>query len=115
MPIRMTRGETLTGKSSVGAMKVGGGTTIKKIVSGAVNLDPASIPAATKGSVAFALEGAVAGDIVVMMPPLTLEATLLPVGVNVAGGTVTVYLYNPTGGAVDGASRAWHYLWLDMT
>jgi hypothetical protein len=112
MPLnRVTRGRAL-----VGSVNVGGGSNIKKIQAGTVSLDPGSIAAATRGSVTFTLTGARAGDRVYVTMPAALEDDLLPLGARVtADDTVTVYLYNPTAGAIDGAALTWDYLWLDLT
>lgn len=97
-------------------IKVGAsGSEIKSIIQGSVNLDPASIAAGVKGSITFNLAGAASGDALIMHPPTTLEAGLVFCGTNITAGVVTVYLFNPTGAGVDGASRAWQYTWIDLT
>jgi hypothetical protein len=92
------------------------GTALWGVRSGTVSLNPGSINATTRGTVTFALTGAATGDTVIMVPPDTLEDDLLFVGARVtSASTVTVYLYNPTGGAIDGAALTWGYTWLDFT
>ena len=51
-----------------------------------------------------------------MTPPATLNDDLLYVGARVtADDTVTVYLYNPTGGGIDDGALDWGWLWFDLT
>lgn len=103
---RVTQGTAL-----VGSLSVGGGTTLNKVASGTVSLNPASINATTRGAVTFTLTGADTNDIIVMNPPATLNDDLLYVGAAVtAANTVTVYLYNPTAGAIDDSALTWKYL-----
>lgn len=92
------------------------GVSIAGIRRGTVSINPASIATLTKGATIFTLTGARAGDMVLMIPPATLEDDLIPSGAIVtADDTVTVYLYNPTLGAVDGAALTWTYVWFDLT
>lgn len=102
------------GVQLLGGLQVGGvnGTACYRIVAGTVAIDPASINATTTGAPTFTLTGAKAGDVVLMVPPAALEDDLVPKGARVtADNTVTLYLYNGSGGAVDGASLTWTYLW----
>ena len=72
--------------------------------SGTVAVDPASI------------SGVEDGELVIMYPPAALEDDLLYVGCRIkADDTVTIFLYNPTGSAIDGSSRTWSYVWYDRT
>lgn len=100
-----------------GSLTVGqGGTRIEKIKAGTIAIDPGSIASVTRGTVTFTLTGAATGDQVIMTPPNTLNDDLLYVGARVtSANTVTVYLYNPTGGAIDDGSLTWSYLWFDLT
>lgn len=106
--------ETIVARSGI---EVGtGGDTPKKFDTGTTSLDFASIAATTRGSVTFTLTGAAAGDMIHMQPPAGLEDDLLFVGAEVTGAnTVTVYLYNPTAGAIDPAAATWRYIWIDLT
>lgn len=82
-----------------------------RIVSAAV--DPASINggAAGTGTATISEGGLQTSMNVVAIPPSDLEAGLVPMGAVVATGTtITVRLYNPTGGAVDGASKTWYFI-----
>lgn len=105
-------GDIYTDGIAVGA----NGSLVKKIASGTVNLDPGNIATVSRGTVTFTLTGAAAGDVIVMQPPATLNDDLLFVGAAVtAADTVTVYLYNPTGGGINDAALDWTYTWLDVT
>jgi hypothetical protein len=97
-------------------LTVGRGTKIKKIKAGTVALDPPNIATVARGSVDFTITGAAAGDIVVMNPPATLNDDLVFVGAAVtAADTVTVYLYNPTGGGINDTELTWGYIHFDVT
>lgn len=103
------------GKGLFGALNVGGGADISKISSGTVSLNPGSISATTRGTVTFTLTGADTTDIIVMTPPAALDDDLLFVGAAVtSANTVTVYLYNPTAGAIDDSARTWSYLFFKV-
>ena len=107
---RVTRGELL-----VGALNVGGGTTVKKFKTGQVAVDPGPIASVSRGSVAVTITGLAVGDIVYFQPPAALNDDLVYHGCRVTGAdTVTIYLYNPTGAAIDDTSRTWDYLWFDF-
>ena len=92
------------------------GNTVGNLTKGTVSLNPASINATTRGSVTFTLTGAAAGDLIVMMPPSTLNDDLIYCGADVtAADTVTVYLYNPTAGGIDDTAQTWNYVWISLT
>jgi hypothetical protein len=75
-------------------------------------LNPPSIATVSRGSVTFTLTGARAGDAIVVNPPAGLNDDLVFCGAAVtANDTVTVYLYNPTGGAIDDTAQTWTYIW----
>jgi len=104
------------GKALLGALTVGSANTIYKVDFGTVSLNPASIAATTRAGTTFTLTGAKATDIIVVNPPADLNDDLLFVGASVtADDTVTVWLYNPTAGAIDDSARTWEYLWIDTT
>lgn len=106
---------TVTGDLVAGTAKVGGGTTIKKITAATVAVDPGSISATSTEAVTVTVTGAAVGDIVVFQPP-ALNDDLIFSGANVtAANTVTLYIYNPTGGAIDDTEKTWTYLWIDVT
>lgn len=84
--------------------------------SGTVSLNPPSIAAQSRGSVTFTITGAAVGDVVVMQPPGALNAGLVYAGCAVtAPNTVTVYLGNLTGGAIDDGAQTWRWLLVDLT
>jgi hypothetical protein len=96
--------------SSVGRLAVGGGY-ISRIERVTASVNPASIAATTKAGTAVTVAGVAVGDVVVATPPTDLEDDLIPAGARVtAANTVTVYLYNASGGAVDGAAKDWSLL-----
>lgn len=105
-------GFTTPGVVTAAEIAVGGGTSVTQIKLGTTSLNPGSIATITRGTVTFALVGARAGDVIVMNPPAALNDDLVFAGAAVtADDTVTVYLYNPTGGAIDDAAQTWTYLW----
>jgi len=104
------------GQAAVGALVVGTANTVYKIDFGTTSLNPASIAATTRAGTTFTLTGAKTTDIIVVNPPADLNDDLLFVGASVtADDTVTVWLYNPTAGAIDDSARTWEYLWIDTT
>lgn len=96
----------------VGGINVGGGDIdLVGLNAGSVSIDPASIASVTRGVGVATIVGVALGDVVVMIPPAALNDDLLFVGARVtAADTVNVYLYNPTGGAIDDTARSWDYL-----
>jgi hypothetical protein len=98
-------------------LNVGTGSDIKKIKSGTVTVDPASIAATTSGETAVTITGVAVGDIVIFEPPSALETGLAygATGRVSAADTVQLRLTNVTGLAIDGASLTWRYLWVDLT
>lgn len=74
-------------------------------------VDPASIAAGATGETDVTVTGAAVGMGVVAQPP-ALTAGLVIALVRVkATDTVTIRLYNPTGGAIDEPSGTWKF-WL---
>lgn len=109
-------GTPFTQNTNLRQLAVGVGTAIKQISMGTIAIDPGSIAATTKGKPTFTLTGAASGDRVIMEPPDGLHDDILFLGARVtAANTVTVYLYNPTGSAIDDGSLTWNYTWLDIT
>lgn len=105
-----------SGLVDAGDLRVGGAETIKIIDVGTVSIDPGSIAAQTRGSVTFTLTGAAVGDIVIMQPPGALNSGLVYAGCEVtSANTVTVYLGNLTGVAIDDGSNQWRFMWFDTT
>jgi hypothetical protein len=107
--LRITKGE-----ASMGAVVVGTGDTVYGFDFGTVSINPASISATSRGATTFTLTGAKVGDVLVMNPPSGLNDDLVFVGCAVTGASEgTVYLYNPTGSAIDDTAATWTYLWID--
>lgn len=91
------------------------GSVIKKIVKGTVAVDPASIPTVSTGKIAVTITGVAVGDIVHFERPDALNDDLIFGGARVTGAnTVTIYLYNPTAGAIDDVSLTWNYTWIQL-
>lgn len=113
----MVESQVTRGVAYVGGLKVGpDGEAVNRIDTGTTSLNPGSIASVTRGTVTFTLTGAAAGDMIHMQPPATLNDDLLFVGAEVTSAdTVTVYLYNPTGGAIDDGALTWRYIWIDLT
>lgn len=79
-------------------------------------VDPASLATLTSGETSVTINGVEAGDMVIANVPASLETGLIFSGVRVsATNTVAVRLSNMTAGAVDGASRTWSFLVIDLT
>lgn len=114
---RLGREEFLVGKLTAEQLLLGlAGTAVKKIKSGTISVNPASLNAVTKAGTAVTLTGAAVGDVVLVVPPTDLEDDLIPSGAVVTNvDELTVYLYNGSAGAVDGAAKNWTYLWFDLT
>jgi hypothetical protein len=114
----LTRAFAKLGRIVTNSITIGwstAGTRVYALVVGTVSIDPASLAALTKVGEDFTLTGAQAGDAVIMIPPATLEDDLIPCGAVVtAADTVTVYLYNSSDGAVDGADLTWTYMWYKL-
>lgn len=92
-----------------GGIKIGS-KTIDGILTGTVSINPASIAATSRAATSVTIAGVKVGDTVVLEPPAALNDDLLYVGCRVtANDTVAVYLYNPTGGAIDDSARDWDY------
>ncbi len=107
--LRITKGE-----ASMGAVQVGTGDVVYGFDFGTTSINPASIATVSRGATTFTLTGAKVGDVLVCNPPAGLNDDLLYVGCAItAADTATVYLYNPTGSAIDDAAGTWTYLWID--
>lgn len=109
-------GLTITNQGTFGDLKVGGGPVIKNTATGTISINPASIPAQSRGFEDVTLTGAAVGDIVTLQPPSGLDAGLVYGGCLVtAADTLRVYIANLTGGAINDGANDWVYLWLDIT
>lgn len=113
MPVvnRISKGEV-----AVGALVVGDNDTVYGIEFGTVEIDPANLNATTRGATTFTLTGAETTDIIIVNPPSTLNDDLIFAGAAItADDEVTVYLYNPTAGAINQAAATFSYCWIDTT
>ena len=108
---RLSKGEV-----AVGALQVGDNDTVYGIEFGTVAIDPANLNATTRGATTFTLTGAATTDIIIVNPPSDLNDDLIFAGAAVtAADTVTIYLYNPTAGAINQAAATFSYCWIDTT
>ena len=107
---------TVSGISNLDAgVRIGGttGSNLYKIYSGTVSVDPGNIGAATKGSVNVTISGLHSNDRIIFQPPTGLNAGLLYCGSDItSNNTVTIYLYNKTGGGIDDGANTWKYTYL---
>lgn len=102
---------------STSALIVGtGGTSIAKILVGTVAYNPADLASATLREDDITIVGLAVGDLIFFNVPASLESGLLFVGCRVkTTDTAAVRIYNPTGGAVNGASLTWSYIIIRKT
>jgi hypothetical protein len=108
---RISRGEV-----SVGGIQASTGDMVYGLDFGTASCDPTSIAATTRGSVTFTLTGAKTTDIIIVNPPAGLNDDLIFCGAAIsAANTVSIYLYNPTGSAINDTATTWSYVWIDMT
>ena len=103
---------TLTGGLQVGT----NGSYLYKVVSGTVSVDPGSIGATTRGSVNVTISGLSTTDRVILQPPTGLNVELLFCGCDItASNTLTIYLYNKSGDAINDGALTWKYSYLIFT
>ena len=97
--------------------KVGtNGSDIYKVVAGTVSVNPGSIGAATRGSVNVTITGLSTSDRIFLHPPTGLNTELLYCGCDItASNTLTIYLYNKSGGSIDDTALTWKYSYLIFT
>lgn len=86
-----------------------------RVKRGTVSINPGSIATVSRGTGAGTVTGLATGDMILMSPPAGLNDDLVFAGARITGAdTVTVYLYNPTGGAIDDGALTWDYVWFDF-
>lgn len=91
------------------------GSAIYDVISGTISVNPGSIGATTRGSVNVTLTDVNTGDRLILQPPTALNAGLLYVGHDITAlDTVTIYLYNTTGGSIDDGALTWKYVRFDF-
>ena len=100
-----------------GGVQVGtDGSYLYRVVSGTVSVNPGSIGAATRGSVNVTITGLSTYDRIILHPPTGLSGELLFCGCDItAGNTLTIYLYNKSGGSIDDGALTWKYSYLIFT
>ena len=87
------------------------GSVVYEITKGTVSVNPGNISATTRGSVNVTIANLGTDDRILLQPPSALNAGLLYVGHDItASNTVTIYLYNKTGGGIDDGALDWKYL-----
>jgi hypothetical protein len=74
---------------------------------GSVTVAPSSLTTGTKTTVSVAIAGVKTTDIVILEPPVGLEAGLVFQGVRATNTDIDIS--NPTAGTIAGASRSWGY------
>lgn len=102
------------GVQPLDAIQVGGvnGTPIWRIAVGTTTIDPANIATVSQGAPTFTLTGAKTGDVVIAIPPATLDPRSAVIGARVTSAdTVTVYINNPSAAGSDSVSGTWQYIW----
>lgn len=75
------------------------------VASGTV--DFSSIAAGAVGTGSVTVTGAAVGDVVALGAPSGINASLIWSGYVSSANTVTIRVFNPTGGAIDPASATW--------
>jgi len=85
------------------------------MTSGTLSVNPGDISDQQRGSVAVTLTGIAAGDLLVLEPPTNLAVGLAYAGFRITADTVTIFLYNSSGGSVNDGALDWRYTWWDRT
>jgi hypothetical protein len=107
-------GMTVTGLSTLQAITIGGGGTINKLLTGSLVWDPPSLANGASASTTMTVTGATVGlSTVTVGTNVGLPAGFLLTGVVTAADTVTITLFNATGGTVDVGNATWRAdVWL---
>jgi len=79
------------------------------ILRGTISITPPSLTTGLITTSTITIAGAKSTDIVVLEPPDTLEAGIVPRGVTATNGGAKINWYNPTAGTVTGAAKTWSY------
>lgn len=83
---------------------------------GTAAVDAPSLATQTGGTATATIAGVEVGDFVTMQPPAGYDDGVFVVSAHVtAANTVTVALFNASGGTVDAASASFSYVWHDRT
>lgn len=112
----VTNNLTVNGVTTVDGLQIGAdGSYITNFVTGTVSVNPGNITATTRGSVNVTITGLDTNDRILLQPPSGLNSGLLYCGVDVtASNTVTIYLYNSTGGGIDDSANTWKYTYFKV-
>ena len=98
-----------------GSLRVGGatfGATMTRLSSATAVIDPTSIAPGAVYSTNVSLPGVADGDWISCTPPGNFGSTgLVPVVRFSSAGNGTLYIVNPTAGAIDPASGTWRFVW----
>lgn len=94
----------LTNLTASGAVTIGGGTAITKVLSATATLDFPSISGNDTHSLTMTVTGAIAGNAVFIGVPAALDANLIWQASVTAADTVTIRMHNASGASVDPAS-----------
>ena len=116
MSNRFTKGKGLFGMIAVGSggLTLGTSATVKAINYGTLSVIHGTILPSRMGTVATALSGLAAADIVVG-DPVTLTTGIGLAGVSPGAGTLTTFLVNPTTGTIAPGTFALTYAQFDLT
>lgn len=81
-----------------------------------VSVDLPSIATVSTAAVDVTVTGIAPGDFLAVYRPVALNDDLIFGGYRIkAADTVTLFIYNPTVGAIDNAAVDWEFVWLDRT
>lgn len=94
----------LTNLTASGAVTIGGGTAITKVLSATATLDFPSISGNDTHLLTMTVTGAIAGNAVFIGVPAALDANLIWQASVTAADTVTIRMHNASGASVDPAS-----------
>ena len=86
---------------------VGGTTVFDNIRVVSASVDPGSIATVSTGAVTVTVSGVAAGDAVVANPPALNDDLVFSGAAVTDTDEVTLYIYNPTGGAIDDTEKTW--------
>ena len=91
------------------------GTSIYSVSCGTLSVNPGNITAGSTVGVTVTLTGSYSSDRIFLQSPSTLNSGLVFVGCDItADNTLTVYLYNKSGSAIDDGASTWKYTWLHL-
>lgn len=98
---------TLNSSGKIPAAQMAGVSAVAPLTATATLNFASTASAATSAELTVTVTGAAVGDKVVLGAPSTLEAGLIPFGYVSATNTVSIRVFNGSGGTVDPASASW--------